>query len=79
MGLPAHDLTYTVILEREDDGGFSVWVPDLPGCASQGDSYEEAIANIKEAMGLYIESVRADGMPVPEPRSRAEGVRVAAA
>ncbi len=79
MGTPADSKTYTVILEREDDGGFAVWVPDLPGCASQGDNYEEAIGNIREAIGLYIDSLRADGQPIPEPRSLAEGVRVAAA
>lgn len=73
------DRTYTVILEREPDGGFSVWVPDLPGCASQGDSYDEAIGNIREAIGLYIDSLKADGQPVPEPRAQADGVRVAAA
>ncbi|MBI3338085.1 type II toxin-antitoxin system HicB family antitoxin [Candidatus Saccharibacteria bacterium] len=36
-------------------GGFSVWVPDLPGCASQGETLEEALKNIKEAIELYLE------------------------
>lgn len=44
----------TVFLE-EEDGGFSVTVPALPGCVSQGDSFEEALNNIKEAIGLYVE------------------------
>lgn len=71
--------TYTVILEPEAEGGFSVWVPDLPGCASQGETEQEALANIADAIKLYLESLRADGEPIPEPRAQAAGVRVAAA
>ncbi len=48
-------LQYTAVFEKEDDGGYSVWVPDLPGCASQGDNLEAAINNIKEAIELYLE------------------------
>ncbi|MBI5814693.1 MAG: type II toxin-antitoxin system HicB family antitoxin [Nitrospinae bacterium] len=57
---------YKVILEPQEEGGFTALVPSLPGCISQGDTYDEAIANIKEAMDLYIESLEADGLPVPE-------------
>jgi predicted RNase H-like HicB family nuclease len=46
---------YQVVFEEDADGGFSVWVPNLPGCASQGDTLEEALQNIKEAMELYLE------------------------
>jgi len=48
-------LEYTAIFQEEKEGGFSVWVPDLPGCASQGETLEEAIRNIKEAIELYLE------------------------
>ncbi len=48
-------LHYDAIFEKETDGGYSVWVPDLPGCASQGDTLEEAMSNVKEAMELYLE------------------------
>ena len=48
-------LEYGAIFEREKDRGYSVWVPGLPGCCSQGDSFEEALSNIKEAIGLYLE------------------------
>jgi len=41
-------------------------VPALPGCISEGDTYEEALINIKEAIQLYIESLQKDGLPVPE-------------
>jgi len=46
---------YQAVFQEETDGGFSVWVPDLPGCASQGETLEEAINNIKEAISLYLE------------------------
>ncbi|MDQ3099590.1 MAG: type II toxin-antitoxin system HicB family antitoxin [bacterium] len=46
---------YNTIFQEEENGGYSVWVPDLPGCASQGETLEEALANIKEAISLYLE------------------------
>lgn len=46
---------YQAVFQEEKDGGFSVWVPDLPGCASQGETLEEALENIKEAIELYLE------------------------
>jgi predicted RNase H-like HicB family nuclease len=49
---------FTVILEQEKDGGFSVSVPSLPGCFSQGDTFEEAISNIREAISLYLEDAK---------------------
>jgi predicted RNase H-like HicB family nuclease len=58
-------MRYTVILERESDGGYVVSVPALPGCVSQGDSRAEALSNIREAIELYIEDCRAAGDPVP--------------
>jgi len=57
---------YTVILEREPDGGFVVFAPALPGCVSQGDTRAEALANIREAIELYLEDCRAAGDPIPE-------------
>jgi predicted RNase H-like HicB family nuclease len=50
---------YQVVFQEETEGGFSVWVPDLPGCASQGETLEEALSNIKEAIGLYLENSKA--------------------
>lgn len=49
-------LEYNAVFQEEKEGGFSVWVPDLPGCASQGETLEETISNIKEAIELYLES-----------------------
>lgn len=48
--------TYNAILQKEEDGGYSVSVPSLPGCFSQGDDFENAIKNIQEAMELYLEN-----------------------
>ena len=50
---------YTVILEREPDGGYVVSVPALPGCITQGDTRDEALANIREAIEVYIEDCEA--------------------
>ncbi len=52
-------MRYTVILQKEEDGGYVGTVPVLPGCVSQGDSREEALKNIEEAIEVYLEDVRA--------------------
>jgi predicted RNase H-like HicB family nuclease len=58
-------MRYTVLLEPEEDGGFVASVPALPGCISQGDTREDALANIREAIALYVEDCREAGDPVP--------------
>ena len=45
----------TVVLEPSDEGGYTVTVPSLPGCISEGDTREEALGNIREAVALYVE------------------------
>jgi predicted RNase H-like HicB family nuclease len=50
-------LEYNAIFTAEKEGGFSVFVPDLPGCVSQGETFEETVKNIKEAIELYLEDV----------------------
>lgn len=45
----------TVVLEPQDEGGFTAYVPSLPGCISEGETKEEALANIREAIELYLE------------------------
>jgi len=49
-----------IILEEQDEGGYTVYVPALPGCISQGNTLEEAIKNIKEAIQLYLETQETD-------------------
>ena len=55
-----------VVLEPSDEGGFTVFVPSLPGCISEGDTKEEALANIKEAIELYMEPVEDDFTVSPD-------------
>lgn len=52
-------LEYNAIFQEEKEGGFSVWIPSLPGCASQGETFKEAQDNIKEAIALYLEDEKA--------------------
>ncbi len=59
-------LKYTVILIPEEEGGYSVEVPALPGCYTQGENRDEAIAMVKEAIELYLESCKAHGEPIPQ-------------
>jgi len=47
-----------VVLEPSDEGGYTVFVPSLPGCISEGDDVNEALANIQEAIALYLESIQ---------------------
>ncbi len=57
---------YTAIFEPDEKaGGFTVTIPALPGCISEGDTFEEAINNIKEAASLYLEVVKKQTEKVP--------------
>ena len=59
------EYNYTIILEREKDGSYYAFCPALPGCHTQGDTYEEALENIKDAIKLYIESLKAHREKIP--------------
>jgi len=54
-----------VILYHEPSGGYSIVCPTLPGCHSQGETVEEALANVKEAIVLYLEVLEEDDLPIP--------------
>jgi len=58
--------TSRILLTPEEEGGFSVNVPSLPGCFTQGETIEEAIEMAKEAISLYVESLEAEGQLVPD-------------
>jgi len=58
-------MKYRVIIEQDEDGIFIAQVPALPGCISQGKTRREALNNIKEAIELYLESLKAHGEPIP--------------
>ncbi len=53
-------MRFKVVLEPSDEGGFTVYVPSLPGCISEGETEQEALANIHEAIELYLEPVEDD-------------------
>lgn len=57
---------YTVLLEKEEEGCYHAFCPMLKGCHSQGDTFEETIENITEAIELYIESLIADQKLIPQ-------------
>lgn len=50
-------MNYTVVLEEAEESGYTVTVPALPGCISEGDNYDEALENIKDAIQLYLRAV----------------------
>jgi predicted RNase H-like HicB family nuclease len=56
---------YTVLLERENDGGYHAFCPTLPGCHTQGNTYNGAVKNIEEAVQLYLESLQSHGEKLP--------------
>ena len=68
---------FTVILEPEPGGGFHIFCPALKGCRSEGETEEEAMQNIQEAIELYIESLHAHGETVPCEDVRVRSLAVA--
>ena len=53
-------MRFKVVLEPDEEGGYTVYVPSLPGCISEGDKIEDALANVKEAIELYLEPADED-------------------
>ena len=60
-----------VLIFTDEDANWLAECPSLPGCVSQGGSRDETIANIKEAIGAYVEALEMDGLPVPEDKLNA--------
>ena len=58
--LIVYGMKLRVVLEPSEEGGYTVYVPSLPGCISEGDTREEALENIREAIDLYLEAVEDD-------------------
>lgn len=64
---------YSIIIEplsQDDGGGFLARVPDLPGCMSDGDTPEEAVTNVRDAMESWLEAAEDHGRPIPSPSPR---------
>ena len=70
-------MRYLVIVEK-GPVSFGAYVPDLPGCMAAGETKEEVLALIHEAIEFHIEGLKTDGIPVPPPTSQSELVDIAA-
>jgi predicted RNase H-like HicB family nuclease len=71
-------MQYTVVLEPDEEGqGFTVRVPALPGCVTEGRTRKEALANAREAIAGFIEALEKAGEPVPEEKTPVELATVA--
>jgi antitoxin HicB len=69
--------TYTIILHPDpEEAGYTVTVPALPGCVTQGETLEEAIAMAKDAIRLHIDSLLADSEPVPEEHEHPQAIMI---
>jgi len=69
-------MSYLVVIEKAKRN-YSVYVPDLPGCVATGKTPAQARKAIRSAIAMHLEGLRADGLPIPSPRARAEVVEVA--
>ena len=61
----AQTRTFPVVLVPQSEGGYFIQCPTLPGCYSQGETVEEALANIREAIELVVEDMQAQGQAIP--------------
>jgi predicted RNase H-like HicB family nuclease len=60
-------MKFRVMIQRDEDGVYLAEVPALPGCVSQGTTRSEALNNVREAIALYLESLKGHGDPTPPP------------
>lgn len=70
-------MRYLVVVDRGPTS-FGAYVPDLPGCIAVGETREEVLASIHEAIEFHLEGLKEDGQPIPPPTSTGEVVEVAA-
>jgi len=69
-----HQVTYTVHIEPGEEGGFIAYFPALPGCHTQGGTFEEVIAMAKDVLVGYLETLRDHGDPIPEESAQSKQV-----
>ena len=65
---------YLVIIERDEEGGYSAWAPDLPGVAAAGSTYDETLTVLRVAVAFQLDGMREDGEPIPQPSTLAATV-----
>lgn len=71
--------TYSIVVDPDPEGGYTVTVPALPGCITQGETIEECITHAQEAIGLYMEDLVASGEPIPEEKEHPQLLQVTVA
>jgi predicted RNase H-like HicB family nuclease len=69
---------YLVIYEQGKDGGWGAYAPDLPGLGVAAETREEVQTLIRDGIRIYIDELRADGLPIPEPTTTADRIAVPA-
>jgi predicted RNase H-like HicB family nuclease len=67
------------VIVEQGENSVGAYVPDLPGCVAVGDTKEEVLRTIQEAVELHLEVMREEGLPIPEPSSSSEYVEIGAA
>ena len=63
--------SYAVVIERSGDGGYGAWCPDLPGCVAVGDTEDEVVAEMRQAITFHLDGLREDGCSIPRPSTAA--------
>ncbi|HSU69418.1 MAG TPA: type II toxin-antitoxin system HicB family antitoxin [Tepidisphaeraceae bacterium] len=69
--------SYVYVVERAEDGSYWAYLPDLPGCATTADSYEEVEPKVREAVDLYLSYYRDRGQPIPPANAKVGHVTAA--
>jgi len=69
-------MEYSVVVHEAEEGGYWVEVPALPGCYSQGETLEDALENVKEAIDLYLEALREEDAAIPKDEEKVFRVAV---
>ena len=68
-------MRYAVVIEHDPDtGSYGAYAPDLPGCGAAGDTYEEVIELIQEAIDFHLQGLQETGLPIPEPSTAVDYV-----
>jgi len=67
-------ISYAVVIERADDGGYGAWCPDLPGCVALGDTEDEVLDEMRRALEFHLAELREDGRAIPYPSTVAATV-----
>ena len=71
--------TYSIVVDPDPEGGYTVTVPSLPGCVTQGETVEECLERAQEAIALYLGDLTASGEPIPEEKERPQLLQVTVA